>query len=128
MQGDMNRICNAFLMEDSKSAYDHIQLELITDYGSKAYGHNLYVWDEGERWLGKCRCGGYVLVQYSEYHGADGEDCEYTDYFPVSGPKHADKLNRDYNGFDIERKFPARYLLVTDDTIHWSEERKQDLT
>ena len=99
-------------MENAEEAVKHIELERIENYGDMAYGHNLHTWDDGRRIFCRCgKCGGYFLMQYSEYHGIGEEkDVYYTDYFPVSTPAEADKLNRLYNGFTIEQKFPGRYL------------------
>ena len=110
---DGGKLCEAFAMENAEEAVKHIELERIEDYGDMAYGHNLHTWDDGHRIFCRCgKCGGYFLMQYSEYHGIGEEkDVYYTDYFPVSTPAEADKLNRLYNGFTIEQKFPGRYLL-----------------
>ena len=88
-----------------------------------AYGHPLYVWDDGRRILGKCiHCGGYVLIQKSEFHSfTDAPDGYYTDYFPVSSLAEADELNRKYDGFAIEREFQGRYLMETNGHVSWSK-------
>ena len=118
----MGKKCLAFDMEDVGEAWKHMELEIIEDYGDRAYGHFLHMWDDGKRMLGRCRkCGGYVLVQKSEFHSfTDGDDSYYSDYFPVSGREEADSLNRQFNGSEIERAFPERYLRVTNLRLSWS--------
>ncbi|MBQ6389590.1 MAG: hypothetical protein IJH90_08200 [Mogibacterium sp.] len=122
----MERACIGFKMKDAAQAYRHMKLELVEDYGSKAYGNILHTWDDGERYLCRCRsCGGYVLVQSSEYHSfTDGDDSYYKDYFPVDSPEEADELNRRYNGFDIERESGIRFMICDNNNPHWSTKGK----
>ena len=110
-------------MKDPVEAYKHIRINVVRDYGDYAYGHPLYVWDDGRRILGKCiHCGGYVLIQKSEFHSfTDAPDGYYTDYFPVSSLEEADELNRKYDGFAIEREFQGRYLMETNGHVRWSK-------
>ncbi len=116
--------CIAFDMEDASEAFRHFSGgELVRCYGNKAYGNSLYTWDAGERCLVKCKkCGGYILIQYSEFHALDhSDDKYYDDYFPVESEEEADELNRKYNGWEIERQFGKRYLIRdNDDPPHWS--------
>ncbi len=113
--------CICFEMEDAAQALEHMQCERVQSYGDEAYGHFLYTWDDGERILVRCkRCGGYILIQKSEYHGFSDDDSYYTDYFPVDSPEEADELNRKYDGFAIETNFPKRYLMRTNGELSWS--------
>ena len=116
----MRKMCEAFQMQDPVEAFQHLKLRTVENYGGSAYGHSLYTWDRGERWLGQCTCGGYVLVQESEYNSPNwSEEDDYVDYFPVSGPEEADELNRKYDGFSIEREFSGRILYSTNGKLHW---------
>lgn len=116
----MDRECIAFEMDDPIEAKRHMELEVIRDYGASAHGHALHCWDEGSRCLAKCQnCGGYVLIQSSEFHGM--EDDYYTDFFPVCGEEEAEELNRRYDGFTIEHCFPRKYLMMTNLRLHWSK-------
>ena len=121
-EGKLKKACLGFGMKDAVNAYRHMELELVEDYGSEAYGNILHTWDDGERFLCRCRsCGGYVLVQYSEYHDmSGGVDRYYRDYFPVESPEAADELNRKFNGSDIEYKSGIRFLINDDHDPHWS--------
>ncbi len=96
----MGQRCKAFGMKDAQAAWEHMDLEILKDYGDEAYGHLLHVWDDGKRLLARCRkCGGYVLVQKSEYHDFTGdEDSYYTDWFFLESAEEAEKLNRRYSG------------------------------
>ena len=59
-----------------------------------------------------------------EYHSfSDAPDGYYTDWFPVDGPEEADRLNREYDGFAIERQFKGRYLCMTNGFIKWAENK-----
>ena len=118
----MKKACIGFRMKDASEAYRHMDLELVEEYGSSAYGNILHTWDEGERFLCRCKaCGGYVLVQDSEYHDmSGGDDCYYTDYFPVDSPEEAGELNRKYNGFDIEFESGIRFMIADYNNPHWS--------
>lgn len=116
----MGKSCEAFLMDDVQKAWEHMDYEIVKDYGDRCNGHFLHTWDEGKRLLGKCKnCGGYVLVQRSEFHGMD--DDYYRDYFPVSSPEEAAELNRKYDGFAIEKQFEERYLKSTNGALSWSK-------
>ena len=120
--------CAAFDMEDPVEAYEHMDYRIVEDYGDKAYGHYLYTWDDGQRMLGKCQtCGGYILIQSSEFHSMSDEssDSYYTDWFPVSSPEEADELNRKYDGFQIETEFEDRYLTRTNGSLSWAGKKTE---
>lgn len=118
----MKKACIGFKMKDASEAYRHMDLELVEEYGSMAYGNILHTWDEGERFLCRCKnCGGYVLVQHSEYHDmTGGNDSYYSDYFLVDSPEEADELNRKYDGFAIEMDSGIRFLIADYNIPHWS--------
>ena len=100
--------------------------KVVADYGREAHGHSLHTWDDGKRVLAKCKnCGGYLLIQYSEYHGAS--DDYYTDYFPVSSPVEVNEINQKYDGFALEFEFPRRFLMETNGSLCWSKEWEDDL-
>jgi len=122
--------CLAFMMMEIEDAWEHWGdgWENVEDYGSTAYGHKLHTWDEGVRKLHRCnRCGGYILFQRSEYH-AELEDADsfYTDFFPVESPEEADEINFRYDGFQIEKNYPKRFLCVTDGRYHWAKGSEED--
>ena len=119
----MSKKCHAFALKDAEAAWEHMQLETVKDYGDYAYGHYLHTWDDGKRMLTKCKtCGGFVLIQKSEFHSfMGGDDGYYTDYFPVEDEIEADKYNQMYVGFEIEKAFPERYLCMTNLRLHWSQ-------
>ncbi len=107
-------------MTEAKDAFEHMDLERVCSYGDRAYGHYLYTWDEGERTLYRCKnCGGYVLIQESEFHSFSGNDSYYSDYFPVESEAEADELNKKYDGFKIETQFEGRYLIRDSSDTHW---------
>lgn len=122
--------CLAFEMEDLRAAWKHIDLELVEDYGDYAYGHDLHCFDDGKRELNRCKtCGGYVLVQKSEYHSfSDGNDDYYTDYYPVEDAGEADKINREYDGENIRDAFPpsVKCIHMTNLILHWSGEAPRE--
>lgn len=122
----MEKECLAFQMRDPRDAWKHMKCEIVKNYGEQACGHMLHTWDDGGRYLARCRnCGGYILIQQSEYHGiGDGDDDYYTDYFPVCGAEDAEKYNRLYDGYTIELSFPKRYLMKTNLKLRWSEQEK----
>ena len=120
-------ICHAFQIDSAHVARSHMDLERIINYGSQANGIIFHTWDAGERWLGRCRkCGGLVLVQESEYHGFDDDD-DYTDYFPVASEEEAQSYNEKYDGYQIEKKFPGKYLMTTNTfQVRWSMQITND--
>lgn len=119
--------CIGLGMDSLADAWNHMQYEIVKNYGDFAYGHYLHTWDDGERMLARCKnCGGYILIQGSEFHSFSDEsgDSYYTDFFPVEGPEDAERLNREFDGFRIEREFPSRYLCMTNLRLHWSQAKK----
>lgn len=120
---EAGRPCIAFKFADPREAYGHMKYDLVKDYGGFAYGHYLHTWDDGNRFLARCRnCGGYILIQSSEYHSfTDAPDGYYTDWFPVESPEEADMLNQKFDGFMIEREFEDRYLMETNGKLSWSK-------
>ena len=112
--------CIAFDMENLSDAMDHVECDIIEKYGDECNGKYLHTWDDGERFLCRCRnCGGYILVQRSEFHSAVGDDSYYVDFFPVSGSDEAKELNKLYNGFEIEQNFPQKYIISTNGHFSW---------
>ena len=103
--------CVGFSMEDAEKAYEHMDKELVKDYGYICGKNILHTWDDGHRALLRCKnCGGYILFQFSEFHGMD-DDCYYVDYFPVTGPKEAQEINEKYNGENVEEEFRQRWMI-----------------
>ena len=96
-----------------------MKLKKVINYDNSTYNHPIYIGDEGERYLCKCEnCGGYVLVQYSEYHGFD-DDSYYIDYIEVDGQEAAEEVNQKYSGFSLETESGIRYLAKTGNTLVW---------
>ena len=120
----MAKRCIAFDFEDADKAWEHMNYEIIKDYGDFApNGNLLHIWDDGKRMLARCRtCDAYILIQKSELHSfTDDDDSYYTDFFPVQDEEEAERLNELYSGFEIERVFPERYLCRTNYEYHWSK-------
>ena len=111
--------CIGFSMEDAEKAYEHMDRQLVRDYGDICGKNILHTWDDGWRTLMRCKkCSGYILLQWSEFHGMN-DDSYYVDYFPVAGPKEAQEINEKYNGEKIEKEFPQRWLIA-DGHPHWN--------
>lgn len=119
----MEKICEAFYFDDPDRAFEHIDgnYDVVADYGEKCNGHSLYTWDDGGRMLAKCRiCGGYILIQKSEFHGME-DDAYYREFIPVKSEEQAAEINRDYGGYELETKYPERYLIADPGKKpHWS--------
>ena len=111
-------------MDQATDAFEHFKhnLNTVEDYGYRCGEHHLHTWDDGRRVLLQCEaCGGYVLLQQSEYHGSN--DSYYYDYFPVSGPEEAAELNRKFDGYAIENEFPGRFIIRdSGKEPHWSKD------
>lgn len=122
----MEKACVGFSMDDVSQAFEHMQLEIVKDYGDYAFGHSLHTWDDGKRMLARCKtCGGYILIQKSEFHAFSDSDSYYTEYIPVDGADEAQKLNRRWSGSEIEARFPSRYLCMTNLRLHWSGKKEE---
>ena len=119
---ESSRPCVGFSVEDTQEAYNHMKFEAVIDYGDTCNKHPLYTWDDGHRVLVRCKnCGGYALVQLSEFHSfPDGDDSYYCDMFPLSGAEEAEQLNKSFDGYQIEEKFQGKYLVRDKhDVPHW---------
>ena len=102
------KICCMFA-DDAK--FERRNLEHIKSFGDTFEGHQLYMWDEGDRTLYRCRkCGGYVLEQHSEIHMPD---TGYTDYVPVRDEKHTEQINREYGPLALETEYPYKKIFYT---------------
>lgn len=114
--------CHAFDEEDPQKAYDCLSdIESVKEYGRTWNEKRLYICDTGERTLCRCKiCGGYVLVQASEYHNPIGDDTEFYDYIPVSDELEAEEINDMYDGESLARKSKIRYLQYTHGKAVWS--------
>lgn len=114
--------CIGFQMKDVNAALQHMDYEIIRDYGDQAYDHYLHTWDDGKRLLGKCRkCGGYLLIQKSEFHSFTGHDSYYKDIFPVDSENEAEEMNKRFDGFEIEEKFPGTYIINDECRTGWKK-------
>lgn len=122
---NQHKPCVAFEMDNLEDALNHMKYEVVEEYGDKCNRNWLHTWDDGKRFLAKCKnCGGYILVQMSEFHSFSGNNSYYTDFFPVSGSSEAKKLNKLYGGFEIEQKFPKKYIMETNGTYAWHRPEK----
>lgn len=118
----MGKACSAFLMDDPIEAYKHIEAgrRVIQNYGPRCGKNLLYTWDDGYRILYQCtQCGGFILGQFSEFHGMEDDDY-YADYFPVKGPEDAERINTEYDGFRIEDEYPEKWLICDSGKPHWN--------
>lgn len=126
----MSKPCISFSMEDAIEAWRHLRqgMEPMIRYGDRFEGKDLHTWDAGERILGRCNiCGGFVLWQGSEFHGAEDDDSYYSDFFPVTGSEEAEAINRRWDGWEIEDYFPERYLVQDNNNApHWTWGLKRD--
>ena len=122
----MREKCHVFENSRAEDAFAQLELEEVENYGEEKYGHYLHVWDQGCRKLMRCRtCGAFILMQQSVFLSfVNALNSEYIDWFPVSGPKEADELNRRYDGYQLERRFEGRYLRSTNGVPYWSDQEK----
>lgn len=109
----MSKTCRAFQTDDREIQNEHLsRLIKIEEYGDVCNGHFLHTWDDGHRFLCKCPlCNALVLVQSSEFHGY-GDDY-YKDYFPVGSKKEAERLNKHYDGWQMERIYKGKRIYKT---------------
>ena len=107
------KICKAFLMEDEREQREHLRkIEKIEEFGDSCNGHDLYTWDDGHRYLCRCKeCDALILVQFSEFHSRD--DRYYKDYFHVESREEAIEANEKYDGYQIERESNLKRIFRT---------------
>ncbi|MDO5440898.1 MAG: hypothetical protein Q4F12_05105 [Erysipelotrichaceae bacterium] len=105
--------CCIFESENPQEAIKHRKFELVKNYGRKDGNRYLFMWDDGERYLCRCKnCGRLVLVQESEMHMPDHT---YYDYLPVESIQEADEINAKYDGGQFESKYWNELLFETFD-------------
>ena len=106
----MRKTCRAFQLKDTQAQNEHLHhLIKIEEYGEACNGHYLHTWDDGHRYLCCCPlCDALVLVQVSEFHAYD--DDYYKDYFPVASKKEAERLNKKYDGWQIEKTYKGKRI------------------
>ena len=66
------------------------------------------------------------LRKSSEYHDmSGGDDCCYTDYYPVSNREEALAYNKNYNGFALEQSFEGLIIKQENKSTgiswHWNK-------
>ncbi len=107
------KTCKAFKMKSKKEQLEHLsKLVFVEEYGDYCNGHNLYTWDDGHRYLCSCpECNALILVQSSEFHGY-GDDY-FKDYFCVKSKRQARKLNKKYDGFQLENHKAVKRIYLT---------------
>ncbi len=124
----MGKPCVAFQLESASDALKHLysNSRITTKYGDHFAGNRLHKWEKGERVLFHCQvCGGYYLLQDSEFYDLDGSCC--SDYFPVTGPEEAEDLNRRWDGWKIEKCFPEKYLFLDEHgSSHWMIQGREE--
>lgn len=116
-----NRILN---MEAEKAAKTLRISKAVRKYGDYGFGHSFHIWDSGYRNLICAGNGELFLHQCSEYHGWEDDDC-YDDWFPVESEEQAEELNRRYDGFELEREFPGKWLAGTNGRYFWKGEAEK---
>jgi len=114
-------MCCIFSERDAKTANGKFDWTMVREYGSRCAGHALHTWDWGERFLVKCKnCGKLLLIQDSEYHGISyTDDSDYRDIYPVKSEEEAETLNREYDGFSLERDLKRRALYIWNGEPFW---------
>ena len=120
--------CHLWEMEDANAARKKLQnnMAMVREYGEdtiledRTVLHCNYVWDEGDRYLVRCReCGGLVMVQHSEFHSTfDDDDDYYSDYIPIASVEEADLLNLLWYALDLEG-YPYRSLRGNNFQYFW---------
>ncbi len=118
--------CHIYDIEDAKEAYVSFKGELVKEYGDDValedgkVLHDNYMWDDGSRYLVRCRkCGGLLIMQTSEFHSfTDGPDGYYKDWIPAASVEEADLLNILLGAKEME-DVPCRHIRRNYGNIFW---------
>ena len=117
--------CHLWEMEDANAARKGFRGTLVREYGEETtledgtVLHDNYVWDEGDRYLVRCKeCGGLVMAQKSEFHSFSDDDDYYSDYIPIASVEEADLLNLLWYALDLEG-YPYRGLRGNNFQYFW---------
>lgn len=106
LMNDMKICC----MFQNQEDFDRMYLEHVKDYGSTCNGHDLHVFDEGDRTLYRCTlCGAYVLEQYSK---SSSSDAYCISFYPVRNEEHAEEINVKYDGAALEKDYPYKGIII----------------
>jgi hypothetical protein len=114
-----------------------MDFEVVEEYGDMyrspdgKHVHCLHTWDDGHRTLIRCKkCGALFLRQFSEFHDmSGGNDCYYTDFFPVNDREEALLYNEKYDGFALEESYNGRVIKRNNtsagDSWHWVKQKQE---
>lgn len=125
--------CHIYEIADGKEAYDSFCGELIKEYGDDVrledgtVLHDNYMWDDGGRYLTRCReCGGLLIIQSSEYHSfSDSPDGYYKDWIPAASEKEADLLNILLGAAEMEN-VPCRHIRRNNGSVFWTDDKEPE--
>ena len=132
----MNRCC-LFFYPTAAIASEHMDFEILEEYGGVylssdgEHVHYYHTWDDGYRSLIRCRrCGALFLKQFSEYHNMrGGDDCYYTDFYPVASREEALLFNEKYDGFSLEKAYTGMRITNnytgTQDQWYWNKQSEE---
>ncbi len=120
--------CHIYEIPDAYKAYDEIKVGWAKEYGDNVsledgtVLHWNYVWDDGKRFLIRCKaCGGLLLIQCSEFHSfTDDPDGYYEDWIPVSSVEESDLLNILYGPWELDN-CDIRHILHNNGKLHWRD-------
>jgi len=125
--------CHIYEIADAVEAYASFRGELIKEYGDNVtlsdgtVLHWNYMWDDGSRYLVRCKkCGGLLIMQSSEYHSfSDSPDGYYKDWIPAASVKEADLLNILLGAMEMEN-VPCRHIRRNNDDVFWTEGKEPE--
>lgn len=121
--------CHIFDIADADQAYQVFEGEMVKKYDDDTalpdgkILHGSYMWDDGGRFLTRCReCGGLLIMQHSEYHSfSDAPDGYYQDFIPVSTEEEADLMNILLGPLEMEN-VPCRHLRGNNGSYFWTKD------
>jgi len=118
-------MCCIFSENSPEAAMKKLHWAKVEEYGSFAHGHSLHTWDSGERFLARCSsCEKLLLIQDSEYSDPfTWKDDDYRDIYPVKSVEEAEEINKQYDGFSLERELARRALFIWNGKPLWHEKR-----
>ena len=125
--------CHIYEIADAKEAYDSFRGELIKEYGDDVtlddgtVLHWNYMWDDGSRYLVRCKkCGGLLIMQSSEYHSfSDSPDGYYKDLIPAASVEEADLLNILLGTAEMEN-VPCRHIHGNNGDVFWPGDKEPE--
>lgn len=116
-----------FTCLDEGNTKEVSHLKILKDYGDTASddaGNEivLHQWESGGRKLGEYEKDGSLFLIQTSIITEDDDFRMDRDWFQVDSEKHAEKLNKTLNGYDLVHQYRGPHIWSNDEGLTWKAE------